>query len=92
MICLRCGCCCVNLDVAIINPSAVRPDGTLDPEHPLPMILKPKGEICPHLTLLEHKATCKIHELPCYRGTPCDQFELLGRENDVCVMKGYYNY
>jgi hypothetical protein len=90
MICLRCGCCCFYLDISIVNPGAIRQDGTIDTEHCEPMIFKPKGQLCPHLVYLEDKASCKIHELECYGGTPCEQFEQLGRGDDVCVMNSYY--
>ena len=91
MICLRCGCCCVYLDVAIVNPASIRLDGTVGPEYIDPVVFKPKGQTCPHLIYLEGKAVCKIHELPCYRGTPCEQFEQLGREDDVCMMSCYFH-
>lgn len=91
MICQRCGCCCVYLDVAIVNPSSIRLDGTVDPEDNDSVIFKPKGQPCPHLIYLEGKAVCKIHELPIYRGTPCEQFEQLGREDDFCMMSCYFH-
>lgn len=90
MICQRCGCCCVYLDVAIVNPRSIRPDGTIDPKDSDSVVFKPKGQPCPHLIYLEGKAVCKIHELPIYRGTPCEQFEQLGREDDVCMMSCYF--
>jgi hypothetical protein len=34
-------------------------------------------------------AVCTIHYLPCYRATPCEQFEQLGPEDAVCVMSRY---
>ena len=91
MICQRCGCCCVYLDVAIVNPTSIRHDGTVDPEDGDSVMFKPKGQPCPHLIYLEGKAVCQIHELPIYRGTPCEQFEQLGREDDVCMMSCYFH-
>lgn len=90
MICLKCGCCCIYLDVAIVNPKSIRLDGTVDPENCETVIFKPKGQICPHLIRVQDKAVCKIHELPCYMGTPCQQFEQVGREDDVCMMRSYF--
>lgn len=90
MICQRCGCCCVYLDVAIVDPTSIRRDGTVDPGDTDSVMFKPKGQPCPHLIYLEGKAVCKIHELPIYRGTPCEQFEQLGREDDVCMMRSYF--
>jgi hypothetical protein len=90
MICQRCGCCCFYLDVAIINPISIRPDGTVDPEDSDSIMFKPKGQLCPHLVYMEGNAVCKIHELPIYRGTPCEQFDQMGRENDICIMKSYF--
>ena len=90
MICLRCGNCCIHLDVMIVNPRSIRPDGTRDPDDPDSMIIKPSGQRCPHLVCRDDVATCTIHELPCYRGTPCEQFEQFGREDDVCIMGRYF--
>jgi hypothetical protein len=90
MICLRCGYCCINLDVAIVNPVSIQPDGTVNPEDSGQVIFKSKGQQCPHLVYLEDKAVCKIHELPCYRGTPCQQFEQMGSIDDVCVMSYFF--
>ena len=90
MICLRCGLCCVNLNIAIINPTSIQPDGTVNPDEPDSIILKPAGQKCPHLVYNEDKAVCIIHHLACYRGTSCEQFEQFGPESDVCVMGGYF--
>jgi hypothetical protein len=90
VICLRCGYCCVNLDVMIVNSESILPDGTLDPRHPEPLVSKPQGTNCPHLEFVEGKATCKVHSLPCYRETPCDQFEQFGCADDICVLGSYF--
>jgi hypothetical protein len=90
MICLRCGRCCIDLDVAIVNPRSIRSDGTVDPKDGASMIFKCKGQLCPHLDYQEDKAVCKIHELPCYIGTPCQQFEQIGSADDLCMMSGYF--
>jgi len=90
MICLRCGYCCTHLDVAVVNPGSIGPDGTVDPKDSDVVIFKPAGEKCPHLVCSEKNATCTIHHLPCYAGTPCEQFEQFGPEDSVCMMGGYF--
>ncbi|NPV62458.1 MAG: hypothetical protein HPY61_07490 [Methanotrichaceae archaeon] len=90
MICLRCGSCCIHLDVAVANPDCILADGSLDPRRPDSLIFKPSGSVCPHLQFEDGLAVCRIHHLSCYSGTPCDQFEQIGREDDVCVMGGYF--
>jgi hypothetical protein len=89
MICLRCGQCCVNLDVSIVNPESIRPDGTVY-DLPGSMISKPKGQRCPHLICQDGQASCTIHALPCYAETPCQQFEQFGREDDICTFGSYF--
>ncbi len=97
MLCLRCGRCCLYLDIFIVNPSSIKADGSLDADDQEAMIFKPAGKKCPHLVLqLLHPqegegsiAVCTIHHLPCYRGTPCEQFEQMGPEDAVCIMRGY---
>lgn len=86
MICLRCGCCCIYLDVAIPNPDAIKPDGTLDESHPSPMVFKKAGERCPHLLFSGEIAVCRIHDMPCYKESPCDLFEQFGPEDDICIL------
>jgi hypothetical protein len=54
------------------------------------VIFKPAGQRCPHLVFEGNLAVCKIHELACYRGSPCDQFEQIGTSDDVCVMGRYF--
>ncbi len=90
MICLRCGCCCTNLDVVIINPRSIRPDGTVDPDDRDCVVFKPAGRKCPHLAYRDEKAICTIHHLPCYEGTPCDQFEQFGPADAVCMLGSYF--
>ncbi|NYT01978.1 MAG: hypothetical protein GKC10_04385, partial [Methanosarcinales archaeon] len=90
MICLRCGYCCTHLDVSIVNPRAIRPDGSLDPGRRDSMIPKPAGWRCPHLAFQDGKAVCTIHQLPCYQGSPCDQFEQFGPQDDVCILGAYF--
>ena len=93
MICLRCGQCCLHLDIFVVKASSILADGSIDPDDTQAMILKPAGQRCPHLAPRAGRegemAVCTIHHLTCYRGSPCEQFEQLGPEDAVCVMSGY---
>jgi hypothetical protein len=89
MKCLRCGRCCTQLAVMIIDPGHIRPDGTVDSSVKESMIRKPAGTICPHLVYRDDLAVCTIHDLPCYRETPCDRFEQFGPDDGICVMGEY---
>lgn len=51
MLCLRCGGCCLHLDIFIVNPSSIREDGSIDPDDRDCMIHKPSGVRCPHLSI-----------------------------------------
>jgi hypothetical protein len=97
MICLRCGGCCLHLDIFVVNPDRIREDGSIDPLDPVGMIFKPSGKKCPHLFFQadsagegEMVAICSIHHLPCYQGTPCQQFEQIGPVDCVCIMRAYF--
>lgn len=89
MICLRCGYCCINLDAAIVNPESIKPDGSLEKDDTNSMIFKPSGQICPHLIFQGIKAICGIHNLLCYEGTPCQQFDQFGSEDNICILGSY---
>ncbi len=93
MLCLRCGQCCLHLDIFIVNPSSILADGSIDADDLEAMIFKPAGMKCPHLAHQPEGevsiAVCTIHHQFCYRGTPCEQFEQLGPEDAVCVMSRY---
>lgn len=88
MKCIRCGRCCIQLDIAVMNPRSIRPDGTADPKEP--MIFKPRGTKCPHLIYNGVAAVCTIHHLPCYRGTPCELFDQFGPSDSICIMGSYF--
>ena len=97
MICMRCGGCCIELDIFVVNPERIRDDGSIDPVDPSSMIFKPSGKKCPHLSFQADPAggggeiaVCAIHHLPCYQGTPCQQFEQIGPEDTVCIMSAYF--
>ena len=97
MICLRCGGCCLQLDILVVNPDSIREDGSIDLHDPESMIFKPSGQKYPHLFLQAglaaeggETAVCSIHHLSCYQGTPCQQFEPMGQGDDVCIMSVYF--
>jgi hypothetical protein len=97
MICLRCGGCCYNLDIFVVNPDKIREDGSIDLTDSASMIFKPSDKKCPHLFFQASPdgagagmAVCSIHHLPCYQGSPCQQFEQMGPEDDVCMMSDYF--
>ncbi len=92
MICKRCGRCCIHLDILVVNPRSILPDGSLDRSDPEAMILKPAGQICPHLVEAKAEgdiATCTIHSLPCYKETPCERFEQIGPQDSICLLHSY---
>jgi hypothetical protein len=78
------------LDIHIINPRSILAGGVIDPEDPMSIILKSAGEMCPHLVFQEGLAVCTIHHMPCYQGTPCQQFEQIGPNDAVCSMSSYF--
>ncbi|HOT06875.1 MAG: hypothetical protein A4E45_00592 [Methanosaeta sp. PtaB.Bin039] len=90
MICLRCGYCCDHLDVMIVDPRAIRADGTIDPQRTSAMVSKPSDTRCPHLEFRDGMAACTIHELACYQGSPCQLFVQFGPEDDICILGGYF--
>lgn len=49
MLCLRCGRCCIYLDIFIVNPSSILPDGSINPGESETMVFAPAGQMCPHL-------------------------------------------
>ena len=94
MLCLRCGQCCLCLDIFIVNPSSILADGSIDPEDLEAMIFKPAGKRCLHLAFQASRkgeiAVCTIHHLPCYRGSPCEEFEQVGPKDAVCIVSEYF--
>ncbi|MCJ7445579.1 MAG: hypothetical protein MUO26_13845 [Methanotrichaceae archaeon] len=90
MICLRCGYCCISLDAVIANPGSIKPDGSLEKDDTNAMIFKPSGQMCPHLIFQGIKAICSIHNLLCYEGTPCQQFDQFGSEDNICILGSYF--
>lgn len=81
MNCLRCGFCCIALDVTIL----VDPNKGWDDE--MNYSYKPCGVRCPHLSFDDGgMATCAIHSHPNYIDTPCDRYDQIGKPNADCRM------
>ena len=74
MICQRCGCCCVTMDVIIrVGDNAV---------------LKPHGIACPHLQIDGSTCTCKVHEEPWFIDTPCHVYGNPDIDPDFEIKRG----
>lgn len=83
MICLRCGYCCTHYTVVIV----------VDPDLPLEgdnlRAINQLEEPCPHLEKLTEGYSCKIHDHPIYRETPCYRHEQIGRADEPCRIGQY---
>ena len=76
MICLRCGYCCVHLEVIIVDdPAKGIQEGNLIPKH--------TGERCKHLM---DNGDCAIHNEPWYEETPCFAFTQIETGNQPCRL------
>jgi Fe-S-cluster containining protein len=84
MICLRCGYCCINYDVIIVdNPKL----GLIDSN----TLHKPSGEKCKHLAGNNPgEYYCGIHHYPWYGETPCAAYgQVESKITDNCRMGAY---
>ncbi len=83
MKCLRCGYCCINYDVIIID------DGKL-PLSETNIKHKPSGVACQHLIGTKPgEYSCAIHDHPDYNQTPCFDFTQVERQDSDCRMGVY---
>lgn len=85
MKCLKCGFCCKNLWVMIVdNPKKGLKENNII-EH------KGLGNPCKHLKQIsEFKYKCSVHNYKWYKKTPCYQYKQIERnKNDVCRMGEY---
>ena len=66
MICRRCGQCCFHLDIFVVNPRSILPDGTINSDDPDAMIFKPARQRCPHLVVEGDRSRlhCHLHHPP----------------------------
>ena len=83
MKCLRCGWCCKNLCVIVVNdPNKGIQEGNL-------ITHEGNGKSCPHLKGTAGKYECAIHNEPWYEETPCAQYTQIGKEGEPCRMGLY---
>lgn len=92
MKCIRCGYCCFAFDVIIVKPENIDdfdPDGD---ESEMSKLMHKKGDtICPHLKLDDGDiATCKVHDKPWYKTTPCYYHTVIGNLEDACRVGVYH--
>ena len=84
MQCLRCGWCCCNLAVVIVDDPAKGVS-----EYNL-IFHEGKGKWCKHLKQLSDGSyTCKIHDEPWYEETPCAQHTQIEHKDSPCRMGVY---
>jgi len=84
MKCLRCGYCCVQLEVVIVAPAAVRPNLRIEELSPDDFLNKHTGEVCPHLRVEDGEASCNIHHYEFYKHTPCYQHSQIESGDSPC--------
>jgi hypothetical protein len=91
MICLRCGYCCVKYDTIIINPKYI--NEKLDFEDPSieeKILFKEHNKWCPHLTEKKLMYSCKVHDKPWYKDTPCyNHTQIESSDNKKCRIGDY---
>lgn len=83
MICLRCGYCCKNYDVIIVDKPEL---GIVENN----LIHKPSGMPCKHL--LGDKPgeySCAIHDFSWYKETPCYSHGQIEQKNSNCRIGEY---
>ena len=84
MICLRCGYCCIQYEVVIVNdPKKGIAEGNL--------VAKETGKRCPHLSGDKPGSYgCTIHGEKWYEETPCFSYGQVERDkNSPCRMGEY---
>lgn len=86
MICLRCGYCCIEYDVIIVEPSSVA--DAVDFDNPKNFKYKPSKEVCPFLSWTGLNFECLIHNYPWYELTPCYAFTQIEANASVCCRLG----
>lgn len=83
MICLRCGYCCINYVVIIVDDPDIGPEeGNLKS--------KTSGEVCQHLTGEAGEYVCAIHDRSWYEETPCWQFGQIERSDYTKCRMGVH--
>lgn len=86
MICLRCGYCCYNSDVIILDKNNDFNETDIKKYN---LSHKPNNNFCIHQTfdLTTKQSICKIHHLKIYKETPCFQYTQIGEGE--CRMGNY---
>ena len=82
MICLRCGYCCINCFVVIVDD----PEKGIDPDNL--MVIDNRTDRCPHLRGDKPgEYACSIHDRDWYPETPCAHHKQIERSPDCeCRM------
>ena len=72
MKCIRCGYCCVEYDVMIVDPKYIDNVDLKDESCMKKVIHKKCGDICPHLEINNETniTMCKVHDKLWYNDTP----------------------
>jgi len=84
MKCLRCGYCCKNYAVVIIDD----PDKGIDENNLI--CHEGNGVACKHLVENESGCSCAIHDKPWYKETPCFRHGQIERNADSPCRMGEY--
>ncbi len=83
MICLRCGYCCIQYDVIIVD----NPELEISEKN---ITHKPSGERCKHLEGDKPgEYSCKLHNKPWYVETPCYAYGQIEQTNSNCRIGEY---
>jgi Fe-S-cluster containining protein len=91
MICLRCGYCCIQYDVIIVDDPDIGlvDDPDIAPEESN-MKHKPNGVRCQHLVGEPGECSCAIHDRPWYNETPCWRFGQIESSVDTECRMGVH--
>jgi len=83
MKCLRCGYCCKNYAVIIVD----------DPEKGIAednlILHEGNGTPCKHLRGEEGSYSCALHDYPWYKDTPCFAFTQVEQKDSLCRIGVY---
>jgi hypothetical protein len=80
MICLRCGYCCKNYCVVIIDD----PKKGISQDNMI--VLNGDGTPCKHLIEDNEGCSCALHDYPWYKDTPCFAHGQIERGNTNCRL------
>lgn len=83
MQCKRCGYCCIKYSVVIIKDLSKGPvEGNA--------MVKMTADRCPHLSgRVPGKMSCKAHDRPWFKKSPCGQFTQIEAKESPCRMGEY---